>query len=1211
MADAKGATGHSSSMKGGSSPKLDTYVQLLEKMSLSSTAKTLNSDDLQQARHAASRIFQHIAALERSSKEHLCRNSSFIKALLTSLEANKDFTVSKLIVDAFAELIGRTNTGTRCANLVEEDTTKAFFQLLVRESKNDIPDEFVLQVHHVLSKLALKDRKFGVKGRRNLALPVTLSFLRSHTHSAAAKSLQPVLNVLKSYANNATNASELGEKGAVAHLFKVVSNVNKKNMLMTKVALETLVLILKSKSNSRKAVECGGVPMVLQMYREWHKIDTKNRQVALRKALLHILKHVTNTKVGRQAVIDGDGVALLYTTCEDIMDVRELDSFVFISSIILRKCFPRQKLPANATKAALLFKLPESDFHVPQSLSKDAALLNGITVNMEGREYEDSSLDNDDDRSSNDEAESDKPGSGLSGGDRTDDAVHKRSLEDLRMYQQFFPEVLDIEVGEEFLPDMEHKNEIESDEQTSRRGVCDSNFGCQHYPEGSGRTSWPDATSRPDITSWPVSDTAPATSLKGKPQNGTVLNGGCRARELLDAGASAVNMKTGQPVFSLDIPVGTPSSRSKGKNSFPERKIKLKRREKSTKKVESLPDLHTLQIEVVNESEVDAQFSADEWVSPEDFYAVARKTNSVGKFNKIAYPDLHGSKLLHRREKLYDRKFGIQRAKIFEDLDRMVNSDSLLNKTVYDFEESFKLSEELTSEKWSSANRDVERLGKPAEPYDHLHFNSHFECGNLRKAIQVKAMQYDLILCPDVNTNHHHQWFYFEVSNMVADKPYQFNIINNEKVNSQFNSGMQPVMYSVQSAVNGEPSWSRVGTDVCYFRNNLSRSLQVTGGAKGKLYYTTTFTVTFRHSYDVCYIAYHYPYTYSTLQCQLLQWQRNVDGSPIYFKNQVLCQSLGGNDVNVLTITDYPSSKSKEAIEQFRNKPYIFLTGRVHPGESNASWIMKGTIEHLLSNSEEAIALRQTYIFKIVPMLNPDGVINGNHRCSLVAEDLNRRWLVSCPKLHPTIYHTKGMLLFMKQMQRTPLVYCDYHGHSRKKNVFLYGCSASQSWMTDDVDNPSVLADKTEDMSYKMLPKILAHNAQAFSMSSCSFSVEKAKEATGRVVVWRQIGVLRSYTMESTFCGCDQGQYSGSQINLTDLQVMGSKFVDALLKLKSRNYKASYLDEPELKMSAEDTTLVFQDDNSADYDDGYLEDNLSDGISEDEDDDELQENVIE
>jgi len=29
------------------------------------------------------------------------------------------------------------------------------------------------------------------------------------------------------------------------------------------------------------------------------------------------------------------------------------------------------------------------------------------------------------------------------------------------------------------------------------------------------------------------------------------------------------------------------------------------------------------------------------------------------------------------------------------------------------------------------------RLGKPVTPYDHLHFNSLFESGNLRKSIQV------------------------------------------------------------------------------------------------------------------------------------------------------------------------------------------------------------------------------------------------------------------------------------------------------------------------------------------------------------------------------------------------------------------------------------------------------------------------------------------
>ena len=36
-------------------------------------------------------------------------------------------------------------------------------------------------------------------------------------------------------------------------------------------------------------------------------------------------------------------------------------------------------------------------------------------------------------------------------------------------------------------------------------------------------------------------------------------------------------------------------------------------------------------------------------------------------------------------------------------------------------------------------------------------------------------------------------------------------------------------------------------------------------GALGKRYYTLTFAVTFPHNEDACYLAYHYPYTYSTL----------------------------------------------------------------------------------------------------------------------------------------------------------------------------------------------------------------------------------------------------------------------------------------------------------------------------------------------------------
>lgn len=45
-----------------------------------------------------------------------------------------------------------------------------------------------------------------------------------------------------------------------------------------------------------------------------------------------------------------------------------------------------------------------------------------------------------------------------------------------------------------------------------------------------------------------------------------------------------------------------------------------------------------------------------------------------------------------------------------------------------------------------------------------------------------------------------------------------------------------------------------------------------------------------------------------------------------------------------------------------------------------------------------------------------------SHRCSLAAEDLNRRWDNPCPRLHPTIFHTKGLLQYMQMINKTPLV---------------------------------------------------------------------------------------------------------------------------------------------------------------------------------------------
>ncbi|KAI4824926.1 hypothetical protein KUCAC02_020639 [Chaenocephalus aceratus] len=482
----------------------------------------------------------------------------------------------------------------------------------------------------------------------------------------------------------------------------------------------------------------------------------------------------------------------------------------------------------------------------------------------------------------------------------------------------------------------------------------------------------------------------------------------------------------------------------------------------------------------------------------------------------------------HGHEPMAPRKPHVQRQKVFEDVQRFLNPDDIIDQVVFDLEDS-----------------------SLQCPSDSLRFYSKFECGNLRKAVQVRRYEYDLILNADANCNQHTQWFYFEVSNMVPSTPYRFNVINCEKSNSQFNYGMQPVLYSVREALEGRPHWVRSGTEICYYRNHYCPAR----GRRRTTFYTLTFTIAFKHSEDVCYLAYHYPYTYSALKANLKLLQRSVDPTKVFFQQQVLCSTLAGNVCPVVTITACPASRSWRDMHQLRNRPCIVLTCRVHPGESNASWVMKGTLEFLCSSDPVAQSLREAFIFKIIPMLNPDGVINGTNRCDLNGEDLNRQWSKPDPVLSPTIYHTKGFLYYLNSIGRTPLVFCDYHGHSRKKNVFLYGCSLKETlWQSGSSVNTMGLK---EDPGYRTISKTLDSIAPAFSFNSCNYLVEKSRSSTARVVVWREMGVLRSYTMESTHNGCDQGIYKGLQTGTRELQEMGLKFCHSLLSL-TKDMKALY-----------------------------------------------------
>ncbi|CAL1135963.1 unnamed protein product [Cladocopium goreaui] len=431
----------------------------------------------------------------------------------------------------------------------------------------------------------------------------------------------------------------------------------------------------------------------------------------------------------------------------------------------------------------------------------------------------------------------------------------------------------------------------------------------------------------------------------------------------------------------------------------------------------------------------------------------------------------------------------------------------------------------------------------PTGPDDRtLFFESRFESGNLRRAVQAYEFEYDLILNPDYNTKSHTQWYFFRVGNTRRGPQYRFNIINMVKPTSVYNEGMRPLQYSCIQASKGI-GWVRCGDRIAYYQNGLRRQ-------KGANYYTLTFTVTFDHDCDEVYFSHCYPYTYSDLQMDLLALEKDPN-MVRRLRRRKLCDTLAGNACDLITITSFCSDPAA-----LKARRAVVITARVHPGESNASWVMKGILDYLTGSSVDARILRDNFVFKIVPMLNPDGVIVGNYRCSLAGQDLNRLWDEPSRKMHPTIFFTKSMFRHLLD-DREVILFVDIHGHSRKKNVFMYGNSESNG------------------LREKIFPGLLCRSSDCFSFDDCCFKIQKSKESTARVVAYRELGVVNSYTLEASFCGADFGPLGEQHFTTRHLEEMGYMVCDAILDFCDP-------DQGKVMLVCKELQVLFPDDGNSD-----------------------------
>ncbi|KAM8826242.1 cytosolic carboxypeptidase-like protein 5 isoform 2-T3 [Synchiropus picturatus] len=318
-------------------------------------------------------------------------------------------------------------------------------------------------------------------------------------------------------------------------------------------------------------------------------------------------------------------------------------------------------------------------------------------------------------------------------------------------------------------------------------------------------------------------------------------------------------------------------------------------------------------------------------------------------------------------------------------------------------------------------------------------FSSKFESGNLARVEKVEKLindcaslrsnllpelEFNVWVKPDCEgteyENGNRSWFYFSVRGVLPGKLMKINVMNMNNQRILYNQGMAPLVRTVP----GKECWERIRDrptcetiDDAFVLSFMHRTSEIRGA--------TT------------YFSFCYPFSYTECQEMLQQLgerfshiSRLSPTSPpneVYYHRELLCHSLDGNRVDLITVTNcsgmqdqreprlarlFPDSDTARP-HCFSGKKVFFLSSRVHPGETPSSFVFNGFLNFILRTDDpRAHMLRNMFVFKLIPMLNPDGVIRGHYRTDSRGVNLNRQYLNPSPELHPSIYAAKTLLLY-------------------------------------------------------------------------------------------------------------------------------------------------------------------------------------------------------
>ncbi|XP_058801298.1 cytosolic carboxypeptidase-like protein 5 isoform X2 [Phymastichus coffea] len=274
--------------------------------------------------------------------------------------------------------------------------------------------------------------------------------------------------------------------------------------------------------------------------------------------------------------------------------------------------------------------------------------------------------------------------------------------------------------------------------------------------------------------------------------------------------------------------------------------------------------------------------------------------------------------------------------------------------------------------------------------------------------------------------NNNRTWFHFGIKASMPGSYVKLNLVNLNKQVKMFSQGMCPVF----KVIPGHPQWDRIKEKPTFMADDKNNEFMLSFNYRAS-----------ENPNAITYFAFTYPFSYTDLQNYLkkidakMSKQNTHLANDIYYHRECAIKSLEGRRLDILTISSYYNKsvereakikdlfpeENEERPYKFYDKKIIFLSARVHPGETPSSFVLNGFINLLLNKDDQiAIMLRRLYVFKLIPMLNPDGVAQGYYRMDTRGVNLNRLYLNPSKIDHPTIFAAKQLLRYYHNWYRLP-----------------------------------------------------------------------------------------------------------------------------------------------------------------------------------------------